>query len=235
MKSVYLALDFPDWESSNAFLKEHAFSNIPVKVGMELFYREGPAIIERLKAKGHPVFLDLKLHDIPRTVGRAMKNIASLDVDIVTVHAQGGSEMIAEAKEALLAGQGSETKLIAITILTSFSEATFHDQLRYQTSIKDMSSQLAHVAHQGGADGIVCAVHEVSEIKKNRGQHFLAVTPGIRIQPLQIDDQKRIATPSYAKEAGADILVVGRAVTKAAEPYKAYEQIWKEWDECNII
>lgn len=227
--SIYLALDFPDWETSQEFLVSNQLAGVPVKVGMELFYREGPRVIEKLKENGHPVFLDLKLHDIPTTVRRAMKNIASLGVDMVNVHALGGSKMIEQAKEGLLSGsQSHETKLIAVTILTSMDQETINDELHLSGGVEENAVHLAGVSKQSGADGVVCSVHEAKQIKANCGTSFLTVTPGIRLRDSNSDDQRRIATPTFARENGADILVIGRSVTTVAYPYRAYEQAIKE-------
>jgi orotidine-5'-phosphate decarboxylase len=227
--SIYLALDFPNWETSKEFLMANQLTGVPVKVGMELFYREGPRVIEELKANNHPVFLDLKLHDIPTTVRRAMKNIAGLGVDIVNVHALGGRKMIEQAKEGLLSGSQSHgTKLIAVTILTSMDQETIDDELRLPGSVQENAVHLAKLSKQSGADGVVCSVHEANQIKASCGTSFLTVTPGIRLANANADDQKRIATPAVAHEKGADILVIGRSITTAAYPYQAYGQAMKE-------
>lgn len=226
---IYLALDFPDWKESKEFLNAHQLDGVPVKVGMELFYREGPYVIEKLKENNHPVFLDLKMHDIPTTVRRAMENIARLGVDIVNVHALGGREMIEQAKEGLLSGAGKhDTKLIAVTILTSMDRETMNSELRLPGEVDENAVHLAKLSKQSGADGVVCSVHEASKIKATCGPSFLTITPGIRLANSNTDDQKRIATPALAHETGADILVIGRSVTKAKDPYQAYRQAIKE-------
>lgn len=229
-KDIYVALDFPEWKMAEQFLDQHELYGVPVKVGMELFYREGPQLIETLKQRGHNIFLDLKLHDIPTTVMRAMRNIAALGVDIVNVHALGGGDMIARAKEGLLAGDPSgHTKLIAVTILTSMDQTVLNEALRIPGDITSNAVHLAKLANQHGADGVVCSVHEATEIKVACGTDFLTVTPGIRLKESGHDDQKRVATPGFARDNGADILVIGRSITKAANPKKAYEQAMKEW------
>lgn len=226
---IYLALDFPSWKESKIFLDANKLNGVPVKVGMELFYREGRYVIEKLKENNHPVFLDLKLHDIPTTVRRAMKNIAELGVDIVNVHALGGSEMIQQAKEGLLSGAGNhETKLIAVTILTSTDKQTMNHELRLTGEVEDNVVHLAKLSMRSGADGVVCSVHEANKIKASCGTSFLTVAPGIRLANSHSDDQKRIATPTFARENGADILVIGRSVTNADYPNQAYEQAMKE-------
>ncbi|RDW17900.1 orotidine-5'-phosphate decarboxylase [Oceanobacillus chungangensis] len=229
-KAIYLALDFPTWEVTEQFLKNNQLHGVPVKVGMELFFREGPAIIEKLKANNHPIFLDLKLHDIPTTVMKAMKNLAALEVDIVNVHALGGSDMIEHAKEGLLKGSSKhKTKLIAVTILTSHDKETMNNQLLIPGELRENAVHLAYTAKQSGADGVVCSVYEAGSIKEKCGNSFLTVTPGIRLANSSLDDQKRVATLKIAKENDADILVIGRSITKAENPYQAYQQAVEEW------
>ncbi|MEC5422758.1 orotidine-5'-phosphate decarboxylase [Virgibacillus sp. C22-A2] len=231
MPTTYLSLDFPDWKETKQFLDRNELHGVPVKVGMELFYKEGPRVIELLKENNHAIFLDLKLHDIPTTVMRAMKNIAKLEVDMINIHALGGSEMIQRAKEGLLAGSSSrhQTKLIAVTILTSMDSETMNSELLLPGELGNNVVHFADFAKENGADGVVCSVHEANQIKTICGSSFLTVTPGIRLQQSNSNDQKRIATPAYARENGADILVIGRTVTKAENPRMAYEQIMKEW------
>ncbi|MFD2133063.1 orotidine-5'-phosphate decarboxylase [Pseudogracilibacillus auburnensis] len=230
MNHIYLALDFPTWEESKQFLDDHQLKEVPVKVGMELFYREGAYVIEQLKNRNHPIFLDLKLHDIPTTVMRAMRNLATLEVDIVNVHALGGSEMIKRAKEGLASiNKQHETKLIAVTILTSMDEQTMNNDLQLQGSIEQHVTHLAKVAKNGGADGVVCSVHEVEMIKQHCGTSFLTVTPGIRLPSSKENDQKRVATPSLARRIGTDSIVIGRSITKANNPLEAYQQAQEEW------
>lgn len=231
MKNVYIALDFPDGVTALKFIDTYELTGVPVKVGMELFYREGPQIINELKDKGHEVFLDLKLYDIPNTVGQAMKNLATLGVDIVNVHATGGGEMIAAAKEGLLQGKpkGDATKLIAVTVLTSFEQREITEQLKVEQSIESYATHLATLAKNNGADGVVCSVHEAKQIKDACGDSFLTVTPGIRLANSPTDDQERIATPTFAKSNGSDILVVGRSITQANNPRLAYDQVIEEW------
>jgi len=226
--SLYLALDFPTWSESEQFIKENKLSGIPVKVGMELFYREGPTLIEKLKENQHPIFLDLKLHDIPTTVRRAMKNLAKLEVDIVNVHALGGGDMISEAKEGLLHGGTNQTKLIAVTILTSMNTQMMNQELRIPGELEEQAINLAQLSKDNGADGVVCSVHEVKGIKQACGKDFLTVTPGIRLENTSSNDQQRIATPAFAKQNGSDILVIGRSITKAENPRAAYELAIKE-------
>lgn len=231
MNNMYIALDFPDWETTDRFLQENELDGVAVKVGMELFYREGVKVIEVLKEHDHPIFLDLKLHDIPTTVMRAMRNLAALEVDFVNVHALGGSEMIKRAKEGLQTNSQAtqETKLLAVTILTSMDEQALHHDLTLQGSVDENVIHFAKLAHHSGADGVVCSVHEVEQIKSHTADKFLTVTPGIRLGSSSADDQKRVATPAFAKTAGTDAIVIGRSITTAEEPKQAYMQAWEEW------
>ncbi|WP_077326054.1 orotidine-5'-phosphate decarboxylase [Virgibacillus siamensis] len=228
---TYLSLDFPTWEDSKAFLDHYDFHGVPVKVGMELFYREGPKLIERLKENNHAIFLDLKLFDIPTTVMKAMKNIAKLEVDMVNVHALGGSDMIKWAKEGLTTGAAHrhETKLIAVTILTSTDEQTMQHEMNIKGNLQENVVSYAKFAAANEADGVVCSVHEAQQIKRACGSSFLTVTPGIRLAESLTNDQKRPATPAFAKENGADILVLGRTVTQADNPKAAFKKVQKEW------
>ncbi|WP_407268022.1 orotidine-5'-phosphate decarboxylase [Radiobacillus sp. PE A8.2] len=228
---IYLALDFPTWKEAAEFLEAHDLHGVPVKVGMELFYKEGPKVIEQLKMQNHPIFLDLKLHDIPTTVRRAMRNIAKLGVDIINVHALGGSDMISAAKQGLMEGAlpGESTKLIAVTVLTSMDETILQQQLNIQATVDQTVKQLAYLSKQSGADGVVCSVHEVPMIKEVCGDDFLTVTPGIRLDDSATNDQKRIATPKLARQKGTDAIVIGRSVTQSPDPHQAYNQVIEEW------
>ncbi|WP_092505079.1 orotidine-5'-phosphate decarboxylase [Virgibacillus subterraneus] len=228
--NMYLALDFSTWNEARTFIDAHNFQGVPVKVGMELFYREGPRLIENLKQDNHDIFLDLKLHDIPTTVMKAMTNIANLEVDMVNVHALGGSEMIKRAKEGLISGDSNhEPKLIAVTVLTSMDDTSLYKELNIGGSVNENVVRLAVTANKNGADGVVCSVQEAKEIKDVCGSSFLTVTPGIRLQGSDGNDQKRIATPALARENGADFLVIGRTVTNAQDPKSAYEKVQEEW------
>ena len=233
MNNIYLALDFPSWGETKQFIETNELKGVPVKVGMELFYREGPLVVEKLKEDNHPIFLDLKLHDIPTTVRKAMKNIAGLGIDIVNVHALGGSGMISAAKEGLISGEatGHKTKLIAVTILTSMDSETMHHELLLPGDLAKNAVHFAQLARNSGADGVVCSVHEAKQIKAVCGSSFLSVTPGIRLEQSAQNDQKRIATPAFARRNSADILVIGRSITQAENPYEAYEQAVKEWED----
>jgi orotidine-5'-phosphate decarboxylase len=232
---IYLALDFPSWKETQQFLETNQLQGAPVKVGMELFYKEGPTVIKELKKHNHPIFLDLKLHDIPTTVRKAMANIAKLGVDIVNVHALGGSDMIAAAKQGLIEGSndGKVPQLIAVTILTSMTEHILQQELKIADKLDDTAVRLAKLAQDNGADGVVCSALESGNIKQACGESFLTVTPGIRLANTDQDDQKRIATPSVAKKNGADILVIGRSITKADNPHQAYYRALEETNNGN--
>src|SRR5690625_174233 len=232
MNSIFLALDFPTWHNAKQFLDENKLERVPVKIGMELFYREGTSVIEALKKRNHPIFLDLKLHDIPTTLMRAMKNVTKLKVDYVNIHALGGSEMIQRAKEGLQGTSTSkhETKLLAVTILTSMDKKLMQKDLRLQGTVENNVIHLAKLAKRNGADGVVCSVHEVEEIKKQCSSSFQTMTPGIRLASSLNDDQKRIATPRVAKQCGADAIVIGRSITNAEDPQKAYHEAMEDWE-----
>lgn len=231
MENIYLALDFPNGQVAKEFIHTNDLQGIPLKIGMELFYHEGPAIVEYFKRQDHPIFLDLKLHDIPNTVGQAMKNLAQLEVDIVNVHATGGLDMIAAAREGLEKETHDYNRplLIAVTILTSFSNKQFQEQLKTVDPLEDYVLHLAKMAKAGGADGVVCSVHEANGIKEVCGEDFITITPGIRLRDSHADDQQRIATPNFAKANGSHIIVVGRTITKAKDPKLAYETVVEEW------
>jgi len=231
MKKTIVALDFSTREEVMNFLARFD-EPIAVKIGMELFYACGADMVREVRAMGHEIFLDLKLHDIPNTVKGGMKNLAGLGVNIVNVHAAGGVEMMRAAKEGILAGtpagkpNGPEpAKVIAVTVLTSLSQEMLTDQLGINGSVQDVAVRWALNAKEAGLDGVVCSVHEARAIHEACGPDFLTVTPGIRLASNSADDQKRIATPEVAKEEGCDFIVVGRAITKAEDPAKTYATI----------
>lgn len=229
-KDVYLALDFPTWNETKTFLDRHHLQGIPVKVGMELFYREGAFVINQLKQAGHKVFLDLKLHDIPTTVQKAMSNLSCLDIDMTTIHALGGSAMMQAAKEGLQTGSNTNAKLLAVTILTSVDQSSLNDELGISGDVTGNVDRLALQAKKNGIDGVVCSVHEANYVKGICGGAFKTVTPGIRLQNNGSDDQHRVATPAFARTNGADMIVVGRSVTGAEDPNQAYKTIRKAWE-----
>lgn len=231
-KDVIIACDFPDRESTLAFLDRFQGSRKPfVKIGMELFYGAGPDIVREIKARGHRIFLDLKLHDIPNTVRKAMKVLSALDVDMVNVHAAGTVAMMKAALEGLTRADGTRPLLIAVTQLTSTSEETMQKELLIGASINDTIVRYAQNAREAGLDGVVCSPLEAAMVKEACGEAFLAVTPGIRFADAAADDQVRITTPARAREIGSDYIVVGRPITAAEDPVAAYEHCMKEFAE----
>ncbi|MEA0554368.1 orotidine-5'-phosphate decarboxylase [Lysinibacillus irui] len=227
-----LALDFPGEDEVFNFLTKF---NEPlfVKIGMELYMQEGPDIVRKVKDLGHDIFLDLKLHDIPNTVGSAMKGLAKLGVDLVNVHAAGGRPMMEAALEGLEAGTpaGKETPaLIAVTQLTSTTEQQMQAEQRIALSLQESVLHYANLTKQAGLQGVVCSVHEAQAIAEVCGDDFLRVTPGIRLAGGDAHDQKRIATPDGAKRDGSSLIVVGRAVTGAQDPVAAYKIVSELWE-----
>ena len=227
MTKTIVALDFPDKKTCMSFLDEFT-DPIFVKLGMELVYAEGFDLIDEIKARGHQIFLDLKLHDIPNTVKNGMKSLAKRDVDIVNLHAAGGIEMMKAAMEGLTLGStGKRPLCIAVTQLTSTSQSVMNEELLIDGSVEEVVIQYAKNAKEAGLDGVVCSVHEAKLIHEACGDDFLTVTPGIRLETDSKDDQKRVATPDYAKEQGCDFIVVGRSITKAEDPVEVYSMIEK--------
>ncbi|MCE0739049.1 orotidine-5'-phosphate decarboxylase [Bacillus subtilis] len=227
-----IALDFASVEETLAFLAPFQKEPLFVKVGMELFYQEGPSIVKQLKERNCELFLDLKLHDIPTTVNKAMKRLAGLGVDLVNVHAAGGKKMMQAALEGLEEGTPAGKKrpsLIAVTQLTSTSEQMMKDELLIQKPLIDTVVHYSKLAEESGLDGVVCSVHEAKAIYQAVSPSFLTVTPGIRMSEDAANDQIRVATPAIAREKGSSAIVVGRSITKAADPVKAYEAVRLEW------
>ena len=222
-----IALDFASKEDVMTFLKPFD-EPLFVKVGMELFYQTGPTLIKDIKSLGHDIFLDLKLHDIPNTVGKAMEGLAKLEVDLVNVHAAGGSEMMRRAVEGLRT-QNEKTKIIAVTQLTSTTETMLHEEQNIQTSIEAAVLNYAKLAQQSGLDGVVCSPLETQLITEHCGSSFLKVTPGIRPANIARNDQKRVTTPEEAKQLGSTHIVVGRPITQSAQPVESYHQIKESW------
>jgi len=227
MRDVIIACDFPSRAESLSFLSCFNQEKPYVKIGMELFYGEGPEIVREIKGKGHPVFLDLKLHDIPNTVKKAMTNLARLGVDMVNVHAAGTISMMAAAKEGLVEGAtpGKQVQLIAVTQLTSTSEEVMKKELLISAPLPETVIHYAKNAKAAGLDGIVCSPLEARMVKDACGEDFLTVTPGIRYPEGSADDQVRITTPQKAREIGTDYIVVGRPITAASDPVAAYRKI----------
>lgn len=230
-RDVIIACDFPSAEETLAFLDKFEGEKPFVKIGMELYYAAGNDIVRELKRRGHRIFLDLKLHDIPNTVKKAMRVLSALDVDMVNVHASGTKEMMAAALEGLTRADGTRPLLIAVTQLTSTSEEAMQKQLLINAGIGDTIAHYARNAKEAGLDGVVCSPLEASIVKNACGTDFMAVTPGIRFADSAADDQKRITTPARAREIGSDFIVVGRPITAAADPVAAYRRCMKEFAE----
>lgn len=227
MSRTIIALDFSSREEVLSFLDQFE-EPVYVKIGMELTYACGLDIIKEVKARGHKIFLDLKLHDIPNTVKGGMKNLAKLGVDIINCHCAGGIEMMKAAKEGILEGtpEGKEpAKLIGVTVLTSTSKEVMNEELGIPGEVIHTVVRYAQNAKNAGLDGVVCSVHEAKAIHEACGNDFLTVTPGIRLAGNSADDQKRVSTPAYAKEQGCDMIVVGRSITKSADPIETYKAI----------
>lgn len=228
-----IALDFPTPEDVTTFLSQFD-EPLFVKVGMELYLQNGPSIIRAIKALGHDIFLDLKLHDIPNTVKSAMKGLAKLDIDLVNVHAAGGSLMMKAALEGLIEGtpEGKERPaLIAVTQLTSTSEEQMNNEQKISGAIFESVVHYAKLAKDAGLDGVVCSVLEAKMIEEACGKAFLKVTPGIRLAGGATHDQKRVATPQVARAEGSTQIVVGRAITKAQNPIEAYHTVAQLWED----
>lgn len=226
-----VALDFATKAEIDHFLTQmQTDDSLYVKIGMELFYAGGQHLLYELKTQGHQIFLDLKLHDIPNTVKSAMKVLAGLEVDMVNVHAAGGRAMMEAAKEGLISGSGTKVpKIIAVTQLTSTSEAAMQEEQLISASLNDSVVHYSRLAQEAELDGVVCSAKEAGLIKAATDPEFLCVTPGIRLKSDSVDDQKRVVTPKEARELGASSIVVGRSITKAKSPLKAYQQIVEEW------
>ena len=229
-KDVIIALDFPSKAETLAFLDRFPAGEKPfVKIGMELFYAEGPDMVREIKARGHKIFLDLKLHDIPNTVKRAMASLSRLDVDLVNLHAAGGSEMMRAALEGLTRPDGTRPLLIAVTQLTSPNAETLKNELLIPVPMEETVLSYAKNAAGSGLDGIVCSPLEAAKVKEVCGEDFLTVTPGIRFADSAAGDQKRIMTPEKAGKSGCDLIVVGRPITQAEDPVAAYRRTVREF------
>lgn len=232
-----IALDFPSKVEVAEFLtKFPAGESLFVKVGMELFYQEGPEIVRWLKTLGHSVFLDLKLHDIPNTVEKAMIGLAKLGVDITNVHAAGGIKMMQAAKAGLAKGTQPNANvpiLIAVTQLTSTSEHDMQQDQLIEVPLKDSVIHYAKCAEKAGLDGVVCSALEAQDIHKATSDEFVCLTPGIRPSGSAVGDQQRVVTPLDARKIGSTYIVVGRPITQAGDPYEAYKTIKDEWNGVN--
>ncbi len=234
-KDVIIACDFSSKEETLAFLDK--FENEErkpfLKIGMELYYAEGNAIVKEIKRRGHKIFLDLKLHDIPNTVRKAMKVLSALDVDMVNVHASGTVEMMKAAKEGLTRADGTRPLLIAVTQLTSTSEQTMQQELLIGATIGETIIKYARNAKEAGLDGVVCSPLESTIVKEACGNEFMTITPGIRFADSAADDQVRITSPARARQLGSDYIVVGRPITAAEDPVAAYRRCVAEFLELN--
>ena len=228
-RDVIIALDFSGREQVMEFLDKFTETKPYVKVGMELFYAEGAQIIRDIKARGHKVFLDLKLHDIPNTVKKAMSVLSSLDVDMCNVHAGGTAAMMSAALEGLTRADGTRALLIAVTQLTSTGEKQMQDELLIKESLEETVLHYAENSKNAGLDGVVCSPLEAAGVKARCGADFLTITPGVRFADSKTDDQVRITTPARARELGSDYIVVGRPITQAADPVAAYMRCVKEF------
>ena len=228
-KDVIVACDFSSAEQVFAFLDKFTGKKPFVKIGMELYYAEGPAIVREIKKRGHKIFLDLKLHDIPNTVKKAMSVLSRLDVDICNLHAAGTTAMMQAALEGLTREDGSRPLLIAVTQLTSTDQESMERDLLIREPIDKVVMHYAATAKKAGLDGIVCSPLEAGKVHDTCGADFLTVTPGVRFADGDVGDQKRVMTPAQAKEIGSDYIVVGRPITAAADPVAAYERCLKEF------
>ncbi|MBO4838727.1 MAG: orotidine-5'-phosphate decarboxylase [Lachnospiraceae bacterium] len=230
-KDVIIACDFKSGEETLAFLDRFAARERKpfVKIGMELFYAEGPEMVRKIRGMGLPIFLDLKLHDIPNTVKKAMTVLSRLDVDLCNLHAGGGRPMMEAALEGLTRPDGSRPKLIAVTMLTSTDQTVMERDLLIGRPLPEVVMHYAQTARDAGLDGVVCSPLEAGLVHERCGADFLAVTPGIRFAENEKGDQKRVTTPADARRLGSDYIVVGRPITAAADPVSAYERCIKEF------
>jgi len=230
-RDVIIACDFASKEDTLNFLDKFREEKPFVKIGMELFYATGPEIVREIKARGHKIFLDLKLHDIPNTVKKAMTSLSNLDVDICDLHAAGGIEMMKAAVEGLTRPDGTRPLLIGVTVLTSINQETLENELKIEKPIQEVVMDYAKNAKAAGLDGIVCSPLEAKAVHETCGDEFLTVTPGIRFADDSKGDQQRVTTPAKAKEIGSNFIVVGRSITAAADPVEAYRRCMREFAE----
>ena len=228
-KDVIIACDFASAEQTFAFLDKFTEEKPFVKIGMELYYAEGPAIVKAIKERGHKIFLDLKLHDIPNTVKKAMAVLSKLDVDMTNLHAAGTSNMMKAALEGLTRPDGTRPILIAVTQLTSTDEETMQKDLLIEKPLDEVVMSYAKTAELSGLDGVVCSPLEAGKVHAHCGENFVTVTPGVRFADGEVGDQKRVTTPAKARELGSDYIVVGRPITAAEDPVAAYKRCVKEF------
>ena len=228
-KDVIVACDFSSGEETLAFLDRFTGRKPFVKIGMELYYSQGPAIVREIKARGHKIFLDLKLHDIPNTVKKTMAVLRGLDVDITNLHAAGTSAMMEAALEGLTRPDGTRPLLIAVTQLTSTDQNALENEILIEKPMAQVVMSYARNAKRAGLDGVVCSPLEAQAVHETCGRDFLTVTPGVRFADGPVGDQKRVMTPAQAKLIGSDYIVVGRPITAAADPVAAYERCVREF------
>ncbi len=228
-KDVIVACDFASAEQTFSFLDKFTGRKPFVKIGMELYYAEGPSIVREIKARGHKIFLDLKLHDIPNTVKKAMAVLRNLDVDITNLHAAGTTAMMQGALEGLTREDGSRPLLIAVTQLTSTDQESMERDILIREPIDQVVMHYAKTAKNAGLDGIVCSPLEAGKVHDSCGKDFLTITPGVRFADGDVGDQKRVMTPAQAKQIGSDYIVVGRPITAASDPVAAYERCIAEF------
>lgn len=228
-KDVIVACDFSSKHETLEFLSKFREEKPFVKIGMELFYAEGPSIVSEIKARGHKIFLDLKLHDIPNTVMSAMRVLSKLNVDMCNLHAAGGSKMMQAAIEGLTREDGTRPLLIAVTQLTSTSEQLMQQELLIDRKIDEVVASYALNAKKSGLDGVVCSPLEADKVHTVCGNEFLTVTPGVRFADGEVGDQSRVTTPALAKKIGSDYIVVGRPITKAEDPVALYRRCMAEF------
>ena len=228
-KDVIIACDFKNKEETLIFLDLFEEDKLFLKIGMELFYAEGPEIVREIKKRGHKIFLDLKLHDIPNTVEKAMKSLANLDIDMCNVHASGTIDMMKAGLRGLTKEDGTRPILIAVTQLTSTSQERMQKELLINESIDEVVIKYALNTKEAGLDGVVCSPLEASKVKENCGKEFLCITPGVRFETDDIGDQVRITIPKKAKEIGSDYIVVGRPITKSNNPVEAYRKCKRDF------
>lgn len=228
-KDVIIACDFENAEKTLAFLDQFGSQKPYVKIGMELYYAEGPSIVKTLKSRGHQIFLDLKLHDIPNTVKKAMAVLSTLKIDMCNLHAAGTKEMMKAALEGLTRADGTRPLLIAVTQLTSTTQERMETDILIEKPIEEVVSRYAAGAKEAGLDGVVCSPLEAGTVHNTCGTDFLTVTPGVRFADDGKGDQARVTTPAKAKEMGSDYIVVGRSITGAQDPKAAYERCLQEF------
>ena len=228
-RDVIIACDFASREATLAFLDKFTDVKPFVKIGMELFYAEGPEIVREIKRRGHKIFLDLKLHDIPNTVKKAMAVLRNLDVDVTNLHAAGTTAMMQAAIEGLTREDGTRPLLIAVTQLTSTDQEAMERDLLIKEPIDQVVMHYAETAKNAGLDGVVCSPLEAGKVHERCGQNFLTITPGVRFADGDVGDQKRVMTPAAAREIGSDMIVVGRPITAAEDPVAAYKRCVREF------